>query len=72
MEGFVCLTIFIIINKFFVRFNMTDKKQNILLLFDRPQEPVFMVKGDKKAQFDVPQEYLVNYKSNPTSLVLLN
>lgn len=38
---------------------MSNKKQNLLLLFDRPQEPVFMAKGDKKAVFDVPNDYLV-------------
>ncbi|KAL1490376.1 hypothetical protein ABEB36_013085 [Hypothenemus hampei] len=36
---------------------MSDKK-NILLLFDRPQEPVFMPKGDQKKVFAVPPEYL--------------
>jgi len=38
---------------------MSDKK-NILLLFDRPQEPVFMPKGDQKKAFAVPPEYLVS------------
>ncbi|CAG9771864.1 unnamed protein product [Ceutorhynchus assimilis] len=36
---------------------MSDKK-NILLLFDRPQEPAFMPKGDQKKAFAVPPEYL--------------
>ncbi|XP_060525566.1 phenoloxidase 1 [Cylas formicarius] len=36
---------------------MTDKK-NILLLFDRPKEPSFVSKGDQKAVFDIPPEYL--------------
>ncbi|XP_019754719.2 phenoloxidase 1 [Dendroctonus ponderosae] len=36
---------------------MSDKK-NLLLLFDRPQEPVFMPKGDQKKAFAVPPEYL--------------
>ncbi|KAF7269758.1 hypothetical protein GWI33_017214 [Rhynchophorus ferrugineus] len=36
---------------------MTDKK-NLLLLFDRPKEPVFMPKGDEKKVFDVPISYL--------------
>lgn len=36
---------------------MTDKR-NLLLLFDRPNEPVFMVKGSQKAVFDVPSKFL--------------
>lgn len=32
---------------------MTDKK-NLLLLFDRPGEPVFTPKGKNHAVFDVP------------------
>ncbi|XP_059616952.1 phenoloxidase 2 [Phlebotomus argentipes] len=36
---------------------MTDKK-NLLLLFDRPQEPVFVEKGERKTVFDVPDNYL--------------
>ncbi|XP_050307530.1 phenoloxidase 1-like [Anthonomus grandis grandis] len=36
---------------------MTDKK-NLLLLFDRPQEPSFMPKGDQKKAFSVPADYL--------------
>ncbi|XP_066260110.1 phenoloxidase 1 [Euwallacea similis] len=36
---------------------MSDKN-NLLLLFDRPQEPVFMPKGDQKKAFAVPPEYL--------------
>ncbi|XP_023312860.1 phenoloxidase subunit 1-like [Anoplophora glabripennis] len=42
---------------------MSDKS-NFLLLFDRPQEPCFMPKGDKKCVFDVPLDYLPDkYKS---------
>lgn len=33
-------------------------KKNLLLLFDRPSEPVFMEKGSEKAVFDVPSNYL--------------
>lgn len=40
---------------------MSDKK-NLLLLFDRPQEPIFMPKGDQKKAFAVPPEYLVSIK----------
>lgn len=40
---------------------MADKK-NLLLLFDRPQEPVFMQKGDTNASsvFNVPDNYLTD------------
>ena len=34
-------------------------KRNLLLLFDRPQEPVFVPKGTNKKAFDVPNDYLV-------------
>lgn len=36
---------------------MADKK-NLLLLFERPQEPVFMEKGDQKTVFDIPDNFL--------------
>lgn len=38
---------------------MSAKKENLLLLFDRPQEPVFVPKGEKKQSFEVPQHFLV-------------
>lgn len=38
---------------------MSANKNNLLLLFDRPQEPVFVAKGEKKAVFDIPDSYLV-------------
>lgn len=38
---------------------MADKK-NLLLLLDRPQEPVFMEKGKKSTVFDVPDNYLTD------------
>lgn len=38
---------------------MTDKN-NILYLFDRPTEPIFIGKGDENVSFDVPAEYLVS------------
>lgn len=40
---------------------MADKK-NLLLLFDRPQEPVFMEKGETNSSsvFDVPDNYLTD------------
>ncbi|XP_030368851.1 uncharacterized protein LOC115619960 [Scaptodrosophila lebanonensis] len=34
-------------------------KQNLLLLFDHPNEPVFMDKGRKPAVFDVPDKFLI-------------
>lgn len=33
-------------------------KQNLLLLFERPQEPVFIEKGPNKAVFDVPSDFI--------------
>lgn len=36
---------------------MADKK-NLLLLFERPQEPVFVEKGANKSVFDVPADFL--------------
>ncbi|XP_055374475.1 phenoloxidase 2-like [Condylostylus longicornis] len=33
-------------------------KKDLLLLFDRPQEPVFLHKGDDKAVFEVPDNFL--------------
>lgn len=42
---------------------MADKK-NLLLLLDRPTEPVFMQKGQQGAVFDVPGNFLTDrYKS---------
>ncbi|XP_013107071.1 phenoloxidase 2-like [Stomoxys calcitrans] len=38
---------------------MTDKK-NLLLLFDRPTEPVFMEKGRSSTFFHVPDEFLTD------------
>lgn len=38
---------------------MADKK-NLLLLFDRPQEPIFVSKGPNKAVFDIPDNYLTD------------
>ncbi|OXU22253.1 hypothetical protein TSAR_002571 [Trichomalopsis sarcophagae] len=32
--------------------------QNLLLLFDRPNEPVYVPKGEQKVSFDVPPKYL--------------
>lgn len=35
-------------------------KRNLLLLFERPQEPVFMEKGSKSSVFDVPDNFLTD------------
>ncbi|XP_031639304.1 phenoloxidase 2-like, partial [Contarinia nasturtii] len=41
-------------------------KNNLLLLFDRPNEPVFMEKGDLNSRFEVPSSLLSDrYKGNP-------
>lgn len=37
-----------------------SNKNNLLYLFDRPTEPVFLKKGENNVSFDVPQEYLVS------------
>lgn len=38
---------------------MADKN-NLLLLFERPLEPVFMEKGKQNAVFDVPSNFLTD------------
>jgi tyrosinase len=38
---------------------MADKK-SLLLLFERPQEPIFMGKGKEEVVFDVPDAYLTD------------
>lgn len=38
---------------------MSDKN-NILYLFDRPTEPIFIGKGDDNVSFDIPPEYWVS------------
>lgn len=45
------------------------QKKNLLLLFDRPQEPVFMAKGTNNSVFDVPDSfYNERYKPIGTEL----
>lgn len=47
---------------------MADK-HNLLLLFDRPTEPVFVSKGNKATVFDVPSNFLTDhYKPMGVSL----
>lgn len=36
------------------------EKTDILYLFDRPTEPIFINKGEGNVSFDVPPEYLVS------------
>ncbi|KAJ8926016.1 hypothetical protein NQ315_009871 [Exocentrus adspersus] len=48
-----------------------DKRSNLLLLFDRPQEPCFMPKGDNNSVFDVPQDYLPE-KYKPVGQVVVS
>lgn len=38
---------------------MSDKN-NILYLFDRPSEPLFIAKGEDNVSFDVPTDYWVS------------
>lgn len=40
--------------------SVSTSAKDLLYLFDRPTEPVFMPKGDVNAVFDVPEEYLVS------------
>lgn len=58
-----------------------DSGKEILYLFDRPTEPVFVPKGEKKVAFDIPASYLVkiinsnhfwllNIKQNFSSLLI--
>lgn len=49
-------------------FEMEDKK-GLLLLFQRPLEPVFTPKDDGKAAFDLPESYLTDrYKNVGTEI----
>ncbi|KAL3272975.1 hypothetical protein HHI36_014432 [Cryptolaemus montrouzieri] len=46
-------------------------KNHILLLYDRPQEPSFAVKGDKNSVFKVPNNYLPD-RYKPIGVTLAN
>lgn len=49
-----------IFSKFVIFRKMSaNTKKHLSLLFDRPQEPVFVAKGDEKTVFDIPNNYLV-------------
>lgn len=50
---------------------MASEKTNLLLLFDRPQEPVFVGKGDDKTVFEVPNSYLTD-RYKPIGVELAN
>lgn len=39
--------------------NIMANKNDLLYLFDRPTEPIFIGKGDDNATFEIPAEYLV-------------
>lgn len=39
---------------------MAANNQDLLLLFDRPKEPLFTVKGDSNQVFEVPENYVVS------------
>ncbi|XP_046734049.1 phenoloxidase 1-like [Diprion similis] len=43
---------------------MSNPNTNILYLFDRPAEPVFVPKGEKKVAFDIPASYLMDKYQN--------
>ncbi|XP_050679709.1 phenoloxidase subunit 1 isoform X2 [Leptidea sinapis] len=48
---------------------MSDAKKNLQLFFDRPTEPCFMQKGEKKAVFQLPDTYYPDkYKSASSTL----
>lgn len=45
---------------------MASNKRHLLLLFERPCEPVFMAKGKNKVKFDIPSHLLTDrYRGNP-------
>lgn len=47
----------------------TTDKSGILYLFDRPAEPVYVPKGDKKVAFEIPADYLPDrYKTVATQV----
>ncbi|XP_045478278.1 phenoloxidase 1-like isoform X2 [Harmonia axyridis] len=46
-------------------------KKHLSLLFDRPQEPVFVAKGDEKVVFDIPNNYLAD-RYKPIGVQLAN
>ncbi|KAJ8679166.1 hypothetical protein QAD02_014953 [Eretmocerus hayati] len=48
-----------------------DNGKNLLLLMERPLEPVFTPKGDEKVNFDVPLNYVVD-ELQPQAQGLLN
>lgn len=54
LENFVSEYFFL-----YISVTMSGNKKNLLLLFDRPQEPVFVPKGKNKASFEVPPSFLV-------------
>ncbi|KAL3279080.1 hypothetical protein HHI36_016594 [Cryptolaemus montrouzieri] len=49
----------------------SSTKKHLSLLFDRPQEPVFVSKGDEKVVFNVPNNYLAD-RYKPIGVQLAN
>ncbi|XP_043262276.1 phenoloxidase 1 [Colletes gigas] len=48
---------------------MSNNNSNILHLFDRPTEPIYVPRGDEKIGFDIPVDYLPeNYRYVATSI----
>lgn len=41
---------------------MSARAKDILYLFDRPAEPIYVPKGEEKVSFDIPENYLVRKK----------
>ncbi|XP_017884414.2 phenoloxidase 1-like [Ceratina calcarata] len=54
---------------FIIDLKMTDKS-NILYLFDRPSEPIYVPKGNEKVSFDIPPNYLPEQYRNVAVQVL--
>lgn len=40
--------------------DLTHNLEELLLLFDRPMEPIYMPKGEELAIIDIPNDYLVS------------
>ncbi|GLV34925.1 Prophenoloxidase 2 [Carabus blaptoides fortunei] len=51
--------------------NMSRGNKDLLLLLERPKEPVFLAKGNQQAVFDVPSNFLEN-RFKPIGVQLVN
>lgn len=47
---------------------MSTPKGDLLLFFDRPTEPCFMLKGEEQAAFELPDNYYVSYHYSKVTL----